>query len=315
MADISVVVPTKDRLPYLRKAIPMFLAQAEVKEVVVVVDGCSDGTLEYVKAASASDPRIRYVDNVTNKGLPYSRNRGLAAAECEYAFTGEDDLEMSDGFFTTLLAHMTETGADIISGRNIFRWEQETAAESIARTDRIPEPAINRRLIMVHPDMKTSGDQEQPLLPAPMLARTDIFRKVLFDDQYRGNAWREESDFQLSAYEAGYKLVFCPHAMTFNIEIENDRGGVHATWGFKRVSWVVKNNWRFVQKHRELIVKEFDAGNLYVYIAKFAVLRTFLEVIGPQLVKRKRQIFGAPPRRSVSELSFLATGIGRGLHG
>lgn len=294
MADVSVVVPTKDRLPYLRKAIPMFLAQAEVKEVVVVVDGCSDGTLEYVKAASASDDRIRYVDNVTNKGLPYSRNRGLAAAECEYAFTGEDDLEMSDGFFTTLFSHMADTGADIISGRNVFRSERETPADAITRTNRIPEPAVNRQLIMVHPDINTSGDREQPLLPAPMLARTDIFRKVQFDAGYRGNAWREESDFQLSAVEAGYKLVFCPHAVTFNIEIENDRGGVHATGGFKRVSWVVRNNWRFVQKHRELIAREFDTGNLHVYIVKFAVLRAFREVILPQLVVRKRQIFGAP---------------------
>jgi glycosyltransferase involved in cell wall biosynthesis len=294
MADVSVVVPTKDRLPYLRKAIPMFLAQAEVKEVVVVVDGCSDGTLEYVKAASASDNRIRYIDNVTNKGLPYSRNRGLAAAECEYAFTGEDDLEMAEGFFTTLLAHMADTGADIISGRNVFRWERETAAEAMARTDRIPGPAVNRRLIMVHTDINTSGDQEQPLLPAPMLARTDIFRKVPFDDGYRGNAWREESDFQLSAVEAGCKLVYCPHVATFNVEIENDRGGVHATWGFKRVGWVVRNNWRFVQKHRELVAREFDAGNLHVYIVKFAIRRIFLEVILPRLVERKRQIFGAP---------------------
>jgi GT2 family glycosyltransferase len=294
MADVSVVVPTKDRLPYLRKAIPMFLAQPEVKEVVVVIDGCTDGTLEYVKSASASDSRIRYIDNVTNRGLPYSRNCGLAAAECEYAFTGEDDLEMAAGFFTTLFAHMEETGADIIAGRNIFRWERETEAEAIARTDRIPGPAVDRRLIMVHPDMKTSGDQEQPLLPAPMLARTDIFRKVQYDPGYRGNAWREESDFQLAAVEAGYKLVFCPHAMTFNIEIENDRGGVHATWGFKRVSWVVKNNWRFINKHRDLIAREFDAGNPRVYIAKFAVLRTFQEIVLPQLIARKRQIFGAP---------------------
>src|ERR1700677_258509 len=126
MADISVVVPTKDRLPYLRRAIPMFLAQREVKEVVVVVDGCTDGTLEYVRAASASDNRIRYVDNVTNRGLPYSRNRGIELAECEYAFTGEDDLEMPGNFFATLLAHMQETGADIIAARNIFRSERET---------------------------------------------------------------------------------------------------------------------------------------------------------------------------------------------
>jgi glycosyltransferase involved in cell wall biosynthesis len=307
MADISVVVPTKDRLPYLRRAIPMFLAQDEVKEVVIVVDGCTDGTLEYVRTASAGDKRIRYVDNVTNRGLPYSRNRGLEIAACEYAFTGEDDLEMPDNFFTVLLAHMGETGADIISARNIFRSERETAAQSIARADRIPGPTVNRRTVMVYPDMKTKGDQKQPLLPAPMLARTDVFRKVRFDDAYRGNAWREESDFQLTAWEAGFKLVYCPHVMTFNIEIENDRGGVHATWGFKRVSWVVKNNWRFMKKHRDLISREFNAGNLHVYIVKFAIKRTFNGVMLPPLIAWKRQVFGAPS--DISELFTHRTSV------
>ena len=295
MADISVVVPTKDRLPYLRRAIPMFLAQREVKEVVVVVDGCTDGTLEYVRAASANDNRIRYVDNVTNRGLPYSRNRGIELAECEYAFTGEDDLEMPGNFFTTLLAHMQETGADIIAARNIFRSERETAAQSIARADRIRGPAIDRRSVMVHTGMKTTADQEQPLLPAPMLARTELFRKIKFDDTYRGNAWREESDFQLTALEAGYKLFYCPHVLTFNIEIENDRGGVHTTSGFKRVHWVVRNNWLFMQKHRDLISREFDAGNLRVYIIKFAIKRTYNSAILPRLVACKREVFG-PPR-------------------
>lgn len=304
MAEISVVIPTKDRLPYLRQAVPMFLAQQEVNEVVVVVDGCSDGTLEYIRAASESDPRIRYTDNVTNKGLPYSRNRGLELAQCEYAFTGEDDLELSENFFTTLLAHLEKTGADIISGRNVFRGERESRAEAIARTDRIPGPSVNRRTLMVHVDMKTTGDQEQSLLPAPMLGRTDVFRKVRFDDGYRGNAWREESDFQLSAREAGYKLVYCPHAISFNIEIENDRGGVHATWGFKRLGWQIRNNWRFVQKHREIISREFNAGNLYVYIAKFATQR-FSGVLFGMLVDWKQQFLGPGRKAAKLFLSFL----------
>lgn len=293
MPEISVVIPTKDRLPYLRKAVPMFLSHDEVKEVVVVVDGCSDGTLEYIQAASESDPRIRYTDNVVNKGLPYSRNRGLELAQCEYSFTGEDDLELTENFFATLLAHLEETGADIISARNVFRGERESPAAAIARTDRISGPAVNRRMLMVSVEIKTPGDQEQSLLPAPMLGRTDVFRKVRYDDSYRGNAWREESDFQLSAREAGYKLVYCPHTISFNVEIENDRGGVHATWGFKRLGWQIRNNWRFVQKHRVIIANEFNAGPPYVYISKFAAQRLTMLLFG-MLVERKQQVFGRP---------------------
>ncbi len=294
MAEISVVIPTKDRVRNLRKTLPIFLAQPEVAEVIIVIDGCSDGTLDYVKQAAEADTRIRYVDNVVNKGLPYSRNRGIELVTCEYVFTGEDDLEVTDNFFSVLLSHMRDTGADIISGRNIFRGEREAAAEAVARTNLIKGPSVNRRTITLHTGINTSADQEQPLLPAPMLGRTDVFRKVRYDDQYRGSAYREETDFQLSASETGCKLVYCPHAITFNVQTENDRGGVHATWGFKRAMWTVRNNWRFVRKHQELIAREFDAGNSYAYIVKFAIWLAAIDIVLPKLVTVKRKIFPNP---------------------
>jgi glycosyltransferase involved in cell wall biosynthesis len=292
MTGISVVVPTKDRLPYLKKAVPMYLEHDEVREVIIVVDGCRDQTLEYVTAASASDERIRYVDNKKNMGLTYSRNRGIELAESEYVFTGEDDLELSDGFFKMLMTHMHETAADIISGRNIFQFEHEAAEQAIQRTNQITGSPVDRRAITVQPGIHATEDLEQPLLPAPMLGRTDLFRKIKFDESYRGNAWREESDFQLSARECGYKLVFCPHAVSFNLIIQNDRGGAHSWVGAERIAWIVRNNWRFVRKHRELIARDFDMGNLYVYITKFAAKRAFMEMILPRLIEAKRRMRG-----------------------
>jgi glycosyltransferase involved in cell wall biosynthesis len=283
MGTISVVIPTKDRLPYLQETLPAFLKQREVEEVVIVIDGCQDGTLDYVKSASANDHRIRYVDNVINKGLPYSRNRGIELASSDYVFTGEDDLTLSHEFFSTLLSHMEETGADIIAGRNIFQFDYESTAEAINRTGRLQGSVINKRRIAVHTGIMTASDQEQILLPAPMLARTDVFRKIRFDAGYAVNAFREESDFQLSALEAGYKLVYCPHAISFNLIIPNDNGGVHYSKGLKRFRYLVANNWRFIRKHRRIITAEFNIGNPYVYISAFAVRKFSSVVIRPTL--------------------------------
>jgi GT2 family glycosyltransferase len=293
MPGISVVIPTKDRLHYLQRAVPMFLEHDEVKEVIIVIDGCKDGTLDYAKAAAAADDRIKYTDNTMNRGLPYSRNRGIELAECDFVFTGEDDLELSSGFFTTLLSHMTETGADIISGRNIFRAEHESAAKAVRRTDGIRGPAVNRQMISVQTGIRTDRDQHQALLPAPMLGDTNIFRKVGFDESYLVNGWREESDFQLRALKSGYKLVFCPHAISFNMMIKDDRGGVHYSGKAKRTIWVIRNNWRFVRKHQELIAREFDIGNRYAYILKFAVMRTVQEIIMPALIEIKQKVVAA----------------------
>lgn len=292
MPGISVIVPTKDRLPYLRHAISSFLAQDEVKEVIVVIDGCQDDTLQYLKEASAADPRIRYVDNVTNKGVAYSRNRAIELAEYEYVFSAEDDLTLSENFFAMLLAHMRETGADIISARNIFRREHETIPDAISRTDRITGSPIDRKLITVQVEIDTGTDSVQPLLPGPMLGSTEIFQKIGFDDYYRGTAWREESDFQLEAWKSGYKLAYCPHTISFNMVIENDRGGVHSSVGFKRVRSIIKSNWYFVHKHRDVISREFEVTNLYFYIARFAAWKIAQEIVMPSLVNAGRRILG-----------------------
>ena len=292
MPEISVVIPTKDRLPYLRKSVPMFLSHPEVGEVIIVVDGCRDGTLAYAEEASATDGRVRFVDNGVNRGLPYSRNRGMDLAQCEYAFTGEDDLELSPGFFATLLGHIAETGADIASGRNVFRFERETTAEALARSGKTTGPSVNRRLVTLNPQISLPADSVQALLPAPMLARTEVFRKLRWDEGLRGNAWREESDVQLQAVELGMRLVYCPHAVSFNLVIENDPGGCNTTSGVRRVRWIVRNNWRFVRRHREAVAREFGVRNLYVYIARFTAWKSWNEIILPAADRAKRGLVG-----------------------
>jgi glycosyltransferase involved in cell wall biosynthesis len=285
LTSISVVIPTKDRLPYLRSAIDAFLAHGEVAEVIVVVDGCTDDTLTYVTQLAAENTRVRYIDNGRNRGLPYSRNAGVELAQYEYVFTGEDDLEISDSFFETLLEHMSRSGADIISARNIFRLETETADEALRRMSRVAGDAVNRRTIAVNTGIIADDDRQQLLLPAPMLCKREVFSKIQFDERYEVNFWREETDFQLTAYEHGFNLVYCPHTASFNFEIVNDRGGAHSAVGLKRVIWMIRNNWRLVKKHRDLIGTEFQIGNIYVYIFKFAVRRLCFEFAKPALVR------------------------------
>lgn len=292
MPEISVVIPTKDRLQLLKQSIPMFLSYEEVKEVIVIADGCQDGTPEYLASLSGSEARVRYAINAVNRGVSYSRNRGIELARYNYVFTAEDDLELSDNFFAVLFDHMWETGADIISARNIFQYGRETTTQAKERADRLTGPFIDRRRILVQHEMDTRVDTVQPLVSSPILVRSDVFRKVRFDDGYLVNSWREESDFQLAAHSAGFKLVFCPHAITYNLMIENDRGGVHVAVGFRRVVWVVRNNWRFVNKHREAVAREFGVINLTAYIVKFAACRAFDEIVLPRLVTAKRRLVG-----------------------
>jgi GT2 family glycosyltransferase len=279
--EISVVVPTKDRVEYLKRGLPTVLMQKEVQEIIVVVDGSTDGTLEFLSEFCKGEPRVRYLDNGINRGTPFSKNRGIAAAECEYTFVGEDDLELTEGYFGILGEHMMRTKADVICSRNIFRHPGEITAAALERANALEGPYVDRKFIDLQTGMDIKNDQPSDLIASPMLAKTEVFRAVRFDMRYQVNFWREETDFQISARESGYTLFSCPHAVCFNQIILNDRGGAHAVIGIRRTIWIIINNWRFIKKHEKFISENFDIGHPVIYIAKFSARRLWLEVIMP----------------------------------
>jgi len=277
--DISVVIPTKDRLSYLRRVIPSYLMQDEVREIIIIVDGSTDGTLEYLESLNLENAAIQVLNNGVNRGIPFSRNRGIDAANCEYIFMSEDDLELTEGFFRTLSAHMERMSADVICGRNIFRLDSESASESIERTNRLNGSYVNMKTIEIETGMNIGDDLVEPIIASPMLAKASLFREIRYDEMFEVNFWREETDFQLSVRERGYVLACCPHAVSFNFVIANDRGGVHAAVGMRREFWIVVNNWRFVKKHEKFILENFDVTNKFTYIAKFALGRVVKHLI------------------------------------
>lgn len=289
-SGVSVIIPTKDRLSWLQRVVPTYLSQLEVAEIIVVVDGCTDGTLEYVKQLASRDRRVRYIDNGKNRGIPFSKNVGIDAARSDYIFFGEDDLELTDGFLGILMNHLEEFDVDVISGRNVWRYENESEEHAIARTDEIGDSQVDFRMLAINTSARLKDDTIQFLLANPMLAKSDVFRRIKFDERYRVNFWREESDFQLSAQERGYKLASCPHAICFNYIIQNDTGGVHGTLAWRRLAWITINNWRFVMKHRKFISANFRIGNQYVYLARMTGSKFVSEMLLPWMIQAKRRV-------------------------
>ena len=93
---VTVVIPTRNRLPLLRPTLASALGQTGVDhEVVVVDDGSTDGTAEHL--AALTDPRLRVLTHAEGRGVSQARNAGLAAARFEWvAFLDDDDLWAPD---------------------------------------------------------------------------------------------------------------------------------------------------------------------------------------------------------------------------
>ncbi len=89
---VSVVIPTYNRVEYLREAIASVFSQTYPHwELVIVDDGSTDGTAHFL--AAMEDPRLRVIRR-THLGLPaVTRNLGIAHATGTYvAFLDSDDV-------------------------------------------------------------------------------------------------------------------------------------------------------------------------------------------------------------------------------
>ena len=96
MPDVSVVVPTRDRVSFLRQALRSVPGQRDVAlEVVIVDDGSKHDVAEALEGFL--DDRCHVHRNGTSQGVSSARNRGIRAAQAPWiAFLDDDDLWSPD---------------------------------------------------------------------------------------------------------------------------------------------------------------------------------------------------------------------------
>ena len=90
MPLFSVIIPTLNRKALLQRTLDTVFRQDHAgAEVIVVDDGSSDGSLEYL---ASLEPRVRVI-RLDRRGPGAARNAGAAAASGDYlAFLDSDDL-------------------------------------------------------------------------------------------------------------------------------------------------------------------------------------------------------------------------------
>lgn len=285
MADVTMVVPSFNRLAALQDTLPNLLAVRDVAEVIVVDDASSDGSVAWLR--TLDEPRLRVIVHDRRGGAPAARNTGLDAARTDWVVFGEDDCRFPPDYVEVLRAEADAHGADVVGAPWVLvtggRTLEQTLAEAhehaisgiaLDQVERFPAEAIRT-----------------PFLPALVLLHRRVFSALRYDEGYTGNGYREETDYFVRAVRAGFTAVLTPS--TYSWQTQRWPGGQHtARWRYELSS--VRNNTRFVRRHGAWLHEQGLAGPPVATAAHFArtrarhALNFYVRPLGGRVKRRLR---------------------------
>ncbi len=113
---VTVFMAAYNAGPYISQSIQSILNQSfRDFELLIVNDGSTDNTVEIIK--SFSDPRIRLIENESNKGLGFTRNVALKEAKGEFlAILDSDDIAFPDRIERQLRHFSTNPQLAVLGG-------------------------------------------------------------------------------------------------------------------------------------------------------------------------------------------------------
>ena len=207
MRTVTVVVATYQRRESLLRLLTGLRAQLdedpglrEGLDVIVVVDGSTDGSLELCE--SLDFPVQLKPIFQRNRGRAAARNVGLAAANGEIVWFVDDDVELLPGLVRRHRASHDGDDPHVLTGP----YMDETDERGIAP---------NRRWVdLIYREMSASGvvDRADRFSTANASGPVDVFRAVGgFDEGFTGWGF-EDTEMGHRMLRAGVEIRFDPHA-------------------------------------------------------------------------------------------------------
>lgn len=113
-AKISVVIPVFNEANTIGRVIDRVLNCGFDAEVIVVDDGSTDGTREFLQ--KFEHPKVRCFFHARNKGKGAALRLGFAAAANPYVFVQDADLEYDPADYRQMIGPLLDGRADMVYG-------------------------------------------------------------------------------------------------------------------------------------------------------------------------------------------------------
>ncbi len=204
--QLSIVIPTLNRKQAIVDLIHDLQAQDHPSFEIIVVDAGREEN-SVLQALAMTDKRITVL-RITSGGTCYARNTGVARARGQIVVFTDDDVRLSNRQFLSIHARnyadpaIGGVGGRVLDANQELNREQSVPVCKVTTTGRVYPNATSR----VRQDIN-----------APRGGNMSFRKQIIldvggFDEQFRGNAMREETDFSLRVVKAGWRIIYEPSA-------------------------------------------------------------------------------------------------------
>jgi GT2 family glycosyltransferase len=201
---VSIVIVTCNGLVFNRLCLESVLTNTDYGdyEVIIVDNGSTDGTQDYLRALASEHPCVRTVFNDQNRGFACANNQAIALATGEFLVLLNNDTLLPRGWLARLLRHLDDPNIGLV-GPVTNRTGNEAQIEAPYRTyGELMEFAQN-----VTATIKAEPFDIRMLAMYCVAMRRSVYERVgPLDEQY-GLGLFEDEDYAMSVRAAGYRVV------------------------------------------------------------------------------------------------------------
>ena len=206
---VSVVIPTYNRRESLARTLTTVFAQdfpPKEYEVVVTVDGSTDGTAEFLRQLKPG-PALRVIEHPRNLGQSAARNSAIRVAQGEIILFVDDDILCDRSLLKEHVTAHESADALVVSGPTLVAPESPArlTTDRLAMVERnLPVPAAGE---ISWPESGGAGNLS---VPRAMLLACGGFDERLF-------RMSEDVDLVLRLHKLGARCYFQPGAIVRQI--------------------------------------------------------------------------------------------------
>ena len=258
MVDVSVIIVNLNGLGFLKECLPSVMSAAVSKELIVVDNGSTDGSVEFVRSHY---PEARLILNMENLRFAKPNNDGMKLATGRYYFLLNNDTIVGKGTVERLVRYMDEhpdvgvvgpqlrnpDGTIQRSCRGLFTlWSHfcdMTALDAL-----FPHSKIFGMREMMFFDHQSERCVDH-LMAAAILVRPHAVAEVGMLDEAM-TIYLNDMDWSLRFHQAGWKSIFLP-----DVKVTHFGGGTTRTMNvdYALIREMQENCSHYYRKHYGVI--------------------------------------------------------------